>query len=447
MEKDQKKLVIILSVVTVVLLILVIVTAIILSNKKSSNSEPNNPDTSQQVELIYWGLWEPTDVIQPIIDTYESENPGIKILYSQQTFKNYESRVYTRLQQSTSSTEPAPDIIRINNTWLPKYQTFLSPVPSNILSAQEYAEEFYPTAIDDFTGTDGQIYAIPLEIDGLMVIYNKQLLSAAGYNEPPKDWDSFMEAADKLTKRDSSGRITQSGLAIGTARNIVHSADILGFLMLQNNASIMNSSRNQVNLTSERAITALTTYTSFASGSNPTWASYLASDLTTFFKGELAMMFAPSWRAFDILEAAPQIEFGLASLPQLPNNDPVYYAMYWGDTVSKTSTNTTEAWKFIKYLSEPEQQKLLFTNSSKIRAFGEPYSRVSLNSELLANPYTKAIGEMAPYMKSWQMGDQGFVEELLREAITEVAENKKESKSVLTNLEKDINDQLAVTNK
>ena len=447
MEKDQKKLVILLSTITAVLLILVIVAAIVLSNKRSSNVDPDKVDTTEKIELIYWGLWEPTDVIQPIIDSYESQNPGVKILYSQQDFKNYESRVYTRLQQSTSSTEPAPDIVRINNSWLPKYQTFLSPVPSSIMSAQEYTEEFYPTAIDDFTGSDGQIYAIPWEIDGLMVIYNKQLLSAAGYSEPPKDWDTFMEAADKLTKRDSSGRITQSGLAIGTARNIVHSADILGFLMLQNNASIMNSSRNQVNLTSERAITALTTYTSFASESNPTWASYLASDLTTFFKGELAMMFAPSWRAFDILQAAPQIEFGLATLPQLPNNDPVYYAMYWGDSVSNTSTNTQEAWKFVKYLSEPEQQKLLFTNSSKIRAFGEPYSRVSLNSELLANPYTKAIGEMAPYMKSWQMGDQGFVEELLREAITEVSENKKEPKSVLTNLEKDINDQLAVTNK
>lgn len=186
MEKDQKKLVIILSAVTVVLLILVTVTAIILSKKKDGGTEPDKPDTSQQVELIYWGLWEPTDVIQPIIDKYESENPGVKILYSQQTFKNYESRVYTRLQQSTSSTEPAPDIVRINNTWLPKYQTFLTPLPNEVMSTQEYAEEFYPTAIDDFTGADGQIYAIPWEIDGLMVIYNKQLLSAAGYNEPPR---------------------------------------------------------------------------------------------------------------------------------------------------------------------------------------------------------------------------------------------------------------------
>ncbi len=446
MRDDQKKLVVLLSTITVVLLILVIIFAVILATKNNGGDNGDN-DQVERTEIVYWGLWEPQEVMQPIIDAYEDENPNITILYSQQAFKNYESRVYTRLQQSTSSTEPAPDIVRINNTWLPKYQQFLTPLPENILSAQDYEQDFYPTATDDFTGSDGDIYAIPWEIDGLMVIYNKQLLAEQGYDVPPTDWDSFMEAARKLTKRDSAERITQAGLAIGTSRNITHSADILGFLMLQNQAQIMNSSRNQVNLTSERAVTALTTYTSFASGDNPTWASYLASDLTTFFKGNLAMMFAPSWRAFDIIEAAPQIEFGLAPLPQLPNNDPVYYSMYWGDAVSKSSSNSEEAWKFVNYLSQPEQQRILFANSSKVRAFGEPYSRTDMKSELLSNPYTKALGEMAPTMKSYQMGDQTFVEDLLRNAITAVSENGMEPKSALTDAEKDINDQLAVTNK
>jgi len=447
MQNDQKKLVVLLTTIVVVLLILTIVAAIVLVNKRSKNNTEDPNSNAGSVELVYWGLWEPEEVMQPIIDRYETDNPGVKILYSQQTFRNYESRVYTRLQQSTSSTEPAPDILRINNTWLPKFQKYLEPLPQSVMTSQEYADSFYPTALEDFTGTDGQIYSIPWEIDGLIVIYNKQLLSQAGYKEPPQDWDSFMEAASKMTKKDGSGRITISGLAIGTSRNITHSADILSFMMLQNNAALINSSKTEANLTSERAISALRTYTSFATGVNPTWASYLANDLTTFFKGELAMMFAPSWRAFDILEAAPQVEFGLAPLPQLPNNEPVYYSMYWGDVVSNTSVNSLEAWNFVKYLSEEEQQKELFSNASKIRAFGEPYSLVSLNSTLLSNPYTRAIGVMAPFMKSWQMGDQGFVEEKLWNAITEVVENSKEPSGILSDIEKDINNQLAVTNR
>lgn len=445
MEKDQKKLVVLLVSIVVILIVLIIIFALILNGKKGSN---NNGDSNNEdnIELVYWGLWEPNEVMESIISRYEDENPGVKILYSQQTFKNYESRAYTRLQQSAGSSEPAPDILRINNTWLPKFQKYLTPLPESVMNKDKYTEMFYPTAVEDFTGTDGKIYAIPWEIDGLFVIYNKQLLSKAGYSEPPKDWDTFIEAAQKMTKRDSSGRITESGLAIGTSRNITHSADILSFMMLQNGANLINDSKTEVNLTSERATSALSTYTNLAKGDKPLWASYLANDLSTFYQGKLAMMFGPSWRAFDILQSAPQVEFGLAPLPQLPNNDPVYYSMYWGDTVSSTTEYPAQAWKFVKYLSEAEQQQELFSNSSKIRAFGEPYSLKSLNSNLSSNPYTKALAEMSTSMKSWQMGDQTFVEELLRNAITEVVENGKEPSSVLSNTEKDINNQLAVSN-
>ncbi|HBB64820.1 MAG: sugar ABC transporter substrate-binding protein, multiple sugar transport system substrate-binding protein [candidate division WS6 bacterium GW2011_GWC1_33_20] len=438
MNSKQKKQVIFLSILAVILLAINGVLAVMAFKPES---------TPQDIEIVYWGIWEPDAVMHPLIEKYEAENPGVKILYSKQSIKNFESLTYARLEQATKSSEPAPDIIRISNTWLPKFQKYLYPIPEDIFSKEEFKQEFYPTVIEDFTGTDGEIYAIPLQIDGLMVIYNKQLLAREGYSTPPQDWDSFMYAAQKLTKRDDKDKITQSGLAIGTSRNITNAASILMYFFLQNDADLMNDANNQVNLTSERAVSALDTYTSFTKETNATWAPYLANDLTTFMNGDLAMIFGTTWTAFEILESAPEIEFGLAPLPQLPNNEKVYYASYWGDTVSKTSKNRNEAWKFIKFLSEPEQQRRLFANSSKIRAFGEPYSRVSMNAELAENTYTKAIAQMAPYMKSWQIGEQTFVENLLTTAITEVAENNKESRNILESIETQINEKLAVSNK
>lgn len=446
MDNKQKKIVLIAAGVLAVVLIILIAVLLLFGNNSSTDDNGNDSGSSENVTIIYWGLWEADEIMHPLIEKYEAANPGVNIEYSQQTFKNYESRLYTRLQQSTTSTEPAPDIFRINNTWLPKYQKYLSPVPSSEIDRSTYSSEFYPTALDDFTGTDGQLYAIPWEIDGLTVIYNKQLLAKAGYNEPPADWDSFMEAAAKMTTKDSTGKISKSGVAIGTAQNIVHSADILTFLMLQNNADLIDSTKTKVNLTSERAVSAMDTYVSFAESDDPTWATYLPDDLTMFYRGDLAMMFAPSWRAFDIINSAPQIEFGIAPLPQLPNNDPVYYSMYWGDTVSNTSSHQAIAWDFVNFLSEPEQQRRLFSNAAQTRAFGEPYSRVSMNEELAENPYTEAIAEMAPEMRSWQIGDQIFVEELFRDAISEIVNSNKDTSSILKSIQIDINDQLAETN-
>jgi len=444
MNSKTKKILMILGGILIVLIIVLVI--VLLSSR--SKSIPITPEDSDEaitnVELTYWGLWEPISVMQPLIDEFEEANPGVTILYSQQAFTNYEGRLYTRLQQAETSTEPAPDIFRINNTWVPKYYNYLSPLPTTVMDSTTYTESFYPTVVKDFTAKDGNIYALPWEIDGLALFYNKQLLSNAGYQEPPTDWDSFIELAKELTIKNDAGQILSSGVAMGTSDNILHSADILSYLMLLNGAEIMDSTYTVADLTSNPVITAATVYTQFSEGEDAVWTTDLRNDLEMFYAGKLAMMFAPSWRAFDIIEAAPNIEFGIAPLPQL-NNNPLYYSMYWADGVSSSCKNSTVAWNFIKYLVDNQQR--IFSSSSQIRAFGEPYSLISLNEELEANPYLKAYATMAPYMQSWSMGDQGFVEKTLRAAITEIIQDGKTIEAAMQNAQDDINDQLAESNK
>jgi multiple sugar transport system substrate-binding protein len=279
MNPKQKKLLIILGSVLIVLILLFTAILLLYQNDDSNPSGDGDTEPSLNVELSYWGLWEPESVMQPFIDEYEEANPGVTILYSQQAFTNYENILYTRLQQAESSTEPAPDIFRINNTWTPKYYKYLSPLPSTVMDQTTYSETFYPTASQDFTAKDGNIYALPWEIDGLALFYNKQLLNQAGYTTPPSDWDSFIDAAQEMTVKNSFGQITTSGAAIGTANNIKHSADILSYLMLLNNVDIIDSTYTSVNLTSSNAVTAMSVYTQFSQGDDAIWTSDLRDDL------------------------------------------------------------------------------------------------------------------------------------------------------------------------
>jgi multiple sugar transport system substrate-binding protein len=443
---DPKKKTILLVSIIGLVIVVVVTVVLLLINANSKNSD--NTSEVGTGELVYWGLWEPSSVIQPLIDEYESTHNGITILYSQQTYTNYESRLYTRLQQSTTSSEPAPDIFRIHNTWIPKYYKYLYALPSTVMTKDEYASAFYPTATADFTAKDGNIYAIPLEIDGLVVFYNKQLLSAAGVTTPPTDWDSFVELAQKLTKKSSTGKITQAGLAMGTSKNVTHAAEILSFLMLEQGVDIIDETKTQVTLTTTTAKNVMDTYTSFASGTDATWDSSLGTDLNMFAQGKLAMLIAPSWEAFGIIQSAPTIELGTAALPQLSaNQDPIYFSTYWAEAVSKNSTNPKAAWDFLTFLAQKEQQKTLYSNAAKVRAFGEPYSLVELNSELAGNQYTSAIAASASKMVSWQMGDESFVKASINEAITSIVEDGTDTQTALKKAETDINNQLAQTNK
>ncbi|MBI2357206.1 sugar ABC transporter substrate-binding protein [Candidatus Dojkabacteria bacterium] len=417
-------------------IILVLIVGIVLFSLASKKKDGTDNET--KTTLVYWGLWEPESVMKSLIDKYEKQNTNIKIEYVQKPFTQYEANMYTRIQQSTVDNTPAPDIIRVNNAWRSKFQSSLAPLPTEIMTASEYSQAFYPTALKDFSDKSGNIYAIPIEIDGLVLFYNKKLFNTAGYSEPPTDWDAFIEYSKKLTKKNASGVITQAGAAIGSANNIIHSADIFNLLLLQNSVDILSADEKTVTLTSTRAQSALDFYTAFVM-EHKTWSQDLGTDLETFYSGNLAMMIAPSWRAFDIINSAPNIEFGIAGVPQLPGNNPVNYGMYWGEAVPKTSPNQLEAWKFIKFLSQPEQQKELFSNSSQIRAFGEPYSLKSLAPEMETNPYVNPILKMAPTMQAWQMGEQGFVEETLRKAITDVLIAQGESDTALKKAEEAIN--------
>ncbi len=98
------------------------------------------PREPRNVELTFWGFWEEEDAMHPIIEKYEAENPGVKITYAIQQLSNYESLLYTRLEQAQSTNEPAPDIAMIHNSWLPKFEKYLTPLPSTVMSLQTYAE-------------------------------------------------------------------------------------------------------------------------------------------------------------------------------------------------------------------------------------------------------------------------------------------------------------------
>lgn len=439
----NKKLLIGIGVGLIVIILIVLGISLFSGTKDNTTTGTDNSTSGQQVTLEYWGLWEPESVMQPLIDKYQQQNPNVTVKYTQKSFTQYEENLYTRLTEGSTAGTPAPDIFRIHNTWLSKYQSSLTPAPQSTISASTLQQNYYPSALDDFVGTDGQVYAVPLEIDGLALFYNKQLFAQENLSEPPATWDAVIETAKQLTKTDANGNITQAGLAMGSAKNIKHSADILSLLMVQNGVDIISDNNMEMNITDERAISSLEFYTDFVEV-HKTWSVDMESDLEAFYTGKLAMMIAPSWATFDILNSNSTIEFGIVPTPILGTSQ-VYYGHYWGEAVSLSSAHPAEAWDFIMYLSQEEQLKELYSNSSQIRAFGEPYALQSMSDQLTGEPYVDAVMQMAPYFKAWKKGEETYVNESFDTAINSVIEGGNDAASALSSAQKRINDKLATS--
>lgn len=362
-----------------VLLVFIVVLVLVFSLLRSSGP----------ITLTYWGLWEPESVYTTVIADYKRLHPNVTVKYTKQSPINYRDRLTAALAK-----EGGPDIFRMHNSWLPMMKNSIAPVPANVYSAASFKSTFYPVVSSDLS-LNNQPYAIPLEIDTLVMYVNQDILKT-GNVSVPTTWDgadSFYTAARKLTVRDSNGRIKTAGAALGTASNVDHWQDILSLMFVQSGIDITK------NGTSQPAIDALNYYTSFAKGLG-TWDETQDGSTLAFASGKVAFYFGPSWRYFDLKAMNPQLNFTVAPVPQLSGSAVINFASYWTEGVAVKSKNQKAAWEFLQYLSSKDVLTKLYSAEMKIRGFGEPYSRVEMSALLAQDPNVGSVIKSAPTAKS-----------------------------------------------
>ncbi len=391
-------------------LVIVIVAAVIIIN-------PFRPATPTPVSLEFWSVFDDSDVYQPLVAKYKELHPTVTVNYYKKNIDSYEKELIDALAAGRG-----PDIFSIHNTWLPKHKDKLAPAPDSLISPVRFNEVFVDVAGQDFID-EGKVYALPLSVDSLALFYNKDLFNSAGLTSAPKTWADFNSAVEKLVKRDAKNNILQAGAAIGTAKNINRSTDILMALMLQSGAKMVNDDKSEAsfnqNLTSAGANfnpgqQALIFYTNFA---NPllrvyTWNSSQHYSMDAFVEGQAAMMLNYAYNVPLIRARSPHLDFGVAALPQISQNSrKVSFANYWGQAVSQSSTNQGEAWRFIAWLSSQENSREYLSATKK------PAARRDLIDEQKTDADLGVFAEQSLYAKSWWEVDNLAIEGIFAEMI------------------------------
>lgn len=375
----------------------------------------------EPVNLTFWSLWDEKDVFDPIIDGYKQLRPNVNITYKKMTPTEYEQAVVEALAAGKG-----PDIWIMHNTWLPRHQNKLTPMPEGFISIEDFSDSFVDVVSQDFV-VDGQVYAIPLSVDTLALYYNKDLYNSAFITEPPAIWEEFNEDVKKLTKVDSQGNISQSGAAMGTANNIVRATDILSLLMLQNGTQMVNDDQDEatfnksaVTATGEEyqpGLDALIFYTDFA---NPrktvyTWNPTMFFSTDAFVAEKTAMMMGYWYLDETIRSKAPKLNYGIARMPQIKDTPKeVNYPNYWGYGVSAASQNPDYAWEFLNFMSRTENVKI-YTEET-----GRPASRKNVLGEQAEDPKLRVFAEQALTAESWYQVDSEAIEGIFNQMIESV---------------------------
>lgn len=108
-------------------LILLFIAAIVWGISSFFFSGSKGGSSNGKVELVYWGLWEDQNVMQPVLDEFHQQHPNVTITYVRQDPKDYTKRLLTRMQDGSG-----PDIFRIHNSWVYPLQSVLLPLPTSV---------------------------------------------------------------------------------------------------------------------------------------------------------------------------------------------------------------------------------------------------------------------------------------------------------------------------
>src|SRR3954451_4426900 len=156
-----------------------------------------------------------TKIIDGYAADFEKENPGIKLkpIYS----GSYQESITKALTAVKSGAPPVMSILLSTDMFTLIDEDAVVPFDDLIRSNEDRAwlKSFYPAFMEN-SQTGGKTWGIPFQRSTIVLYYNKEMFKDAGLdaNKPPANWSELVQYAQKLTKRDGAGKVTQWGIQI-----------------------------------------------------------------------------------------------------------------------------------------------------------------------------------------------------------------------------------------
>ncbi|MBU6500499.1 MAG: extracellular solute-binding protein [Patescibacteria group bacterium] len=400
------------------------VLSIVLIYLVAANIRPK-PTVGPSLTLNLWGL-DDKSAMSKIIGGYQKLRPTVKVNYQQFSPADYENQLLEAMASGQS-----PDIFYIGNHGVPKSLdriVAVSPTQFNLSGIRS----LFPAAVEQDFVQNGTIYALPLYMDTMALIYNKDYFNQAAIVYPPKTWNDFQNDVKILRVISPNGQIARAGAALGGSEKTVDAGvDLINLLMLQNGTQMIPSNFQGYTPQGfgDSGLAAFNFYLQFVNSTSPyyTWNEGQGNSLDSFAGGKTAMILNYQSAISVIQSKGPYINLAVAPMPQPTGAKlDVNYPRYYGLVVSKLSKATSWAWDFVIYASTNESAQQAY-----LGATGRPPALLSLINADLNDLNLGVFAKQALTARSWYIPDDTKVEDSFNSAIENVLSGKINSKVAL----------------
>ena len=312
---------------------------------------------TQKIVLQYasWGSESEINILKPILNDFEKANPNIKIEFMHIP-QNYFQKIHLLFASNT-----APDVIFINNQYLPIYANAGVIEGLSKYFSQEEFEIFNKKSLAALSWK-AEIFALPRDISNLVIFYNKDLFDKYKVSYPKSGWtyDDFIKTAQKLTHLPevfgvSFEEVPLFYLPYLTMYNGWTMEDTLNFT----NKDVLKRTNNAKGLSTYADLRHKYHVAPLKSESGSATMAQL------FLQGRLGMHLSGRWLVPKYRQEA-KFDWDIVEFPRADKNSESVVPMdASGWAISKSSKHKQEAVKLVKYLASKSSSEK-FTQSGLI---------------------------------------------------------------------------------
>jgi multiple sugar transport system substrate-binding protein len=310
--------------------------------------------------------------------------------------------------------------------------------------------EDFPEVVRGYTAYKGTQCSMPMLADVYGLYYNKDLLKAGGYTEPPKTMSELAAMSDKLTKLDAKGNIVQAGFVplMPFYENVASHLgpsfgakwfDESGKPLIGTDPAWAEMLKWQKALLDKHGVKK---WQKFAAGAGEEFSAN-----NGFQTGKVAINIDGEYRGAFIKADAPKLNYGTALMPVADSKSDLYGSGYVTGNImgiGRGSKSPEAAWQLIKYLSTdtdaivkladglrniPTTKAALEKSSLKDDELFKPFIEIFNNpksSSIPATPNGAAPqNTFATFIDSWQTGKVPNLETGLKGVDTQIEKDLK----------------------
>ena len=340
-----------------------------------------------------------TKIIDKMAEDFEKENPGIKIkpIYT----GTYQDSITKALTAVKSGEPPVTSILLSTDMFTLIDEDAIVPFDDLVKTPEDQAwlKSFYPAFMEN-SQTGGKTWGIPFQRSTIVLYWNKELFKEAGLdpNRPPQNWKEQVEYAQKLTKRDASGKVTQWGIQIPSS----------GFpywlfqaLAIQAGTNLMNQAGTQTYYDRPEVIAALTYWVDMVKSAkvHPEGIVEWGTTPRDFFERKVAMMWTTTGNLTNVRNNA-KFDFGVAMLPAgkqrgSPTGGGNFYLFK-----KSTPQQRDAAFKFIKWVTTPARAAQWGIDTGYVAVRADAFETPAMKAYVAGFPAAAVARDQLPFAKA-----------------------------------------------